>query len=104
MYDRRFLPLDHRFQDSKSFNGKVDKRKRPKLPSDAQILAQVDVLEGIKFEKLVSMPKRDYKFKKEHLSPTSILSSHLLHHNLEVMHIEKNCVQQYSWTFAGHCG
>jgi len=60
----RFFPLDHAFGDSKSFNGKLEKRRPPKFPSGAQILAQVDDLKDMKFGKIVPMPKRDDNRKK----------------------------------------
>ncbi|GJS41673.1 gag-pol polyprotein [Tanacetum coccineum] len=41
---RRFLPLNHRWRNDKTFNGKNDKRPKPKILTGAQILQQlVDV-------------------------------------------------------------
>ena len=36
---RRFLPFDHKFRDSKSFTGKVERRSPPELLSGDQIFS-----------------------------------------------------------------
>ena len=59
MDHRHFLPLDHKFRDSKSFNGKVERRSPPELLFGDQVFAQVSDLKGMKFGKIIPIPKRD---------------------------------------------
>ncbi|XP_065871602.1 uncharacterized protein [Euphorbia lathyris] len=91
MDHRRFLPIDHKWRENKSFNGIVERRSPPKKLSGVEILAQVKDLEGMKFGKRVKLPKRDDNWKKKSIFfELPYWSTLLLRHNLDVMHIEKN--------------
>ena len=63
----RFLPLDHKFQDSKSFNEKFERRSPPELLFGDQIFAQVSDLRGMKFAKTILIPKRNDNWKKSRI-------------------------------------
>ncbi|XP_056688291.1 uncharacterized protein [Spinacia oleracea] len=91
MDHRRFLHVDHKWRNSKSFNGKVERRSRPKKLSGNEILEQVKDLEGMKFGKTFKLPKRKDNWKKKSIFfDFPYWSSLLIRHNLDVMHIEKN--------------
>ncbi|XP_048496335.2 uncharacterized protein LOC125495610 [Beta vulgaris subsp. vulgaris] len=88
---RRFLPTDHKWRDSKSFNGKVERRGPPRQLSGDEILVEVSGLDGMKFGKSVTLPKRNDNWKKKSIFfELPYWSTLLLRHNLDVMHIEKN--------------
>ncbi|XP_021739799.1 uncharacterized protein LOC110706214 isoform X1 [Chenopodium quinoa] len=88
---RCFLPLNHKWRDSKTFDGKVERRPAPKpLPGD-EMLAQMSGLEDLKFGKDVKHPKRADNWRKISIFfELPYWSRLLLRHNLDVMHIEKN--------------
>ncbi|XP_048502755.2 uncharacterized protein LOC125498568 [Beta vulgaris subsp. vulgaris] len=65
MDTRRFLPTDHKWRFSKSFNGKIETRGPPKKTSGYDILTQVRDLEDMKFGKNEISPKRDDNWKKK---------------------------------------
>ena len=64
MDTRRFLPTDHKWRFSKSFNGKIKTRGPPKKTSGTDILTQVRDLEDMKFGKNEISPKRDDNWKR----------------------------------------
>ncbi|XP_021743330.1 uncharacterized protein LOC110709416 isoform X2 [Chenopodium quinoa] len=88
---RCFLPLNHKWRDSKTFDGKVERRPAPKPLCGDEMLAQMSGLEDLKFGKDVKHPKRADNWRKISIFfELPYWSRLLLRHNLDVMHIEKN--------------
>lgn len=56
---RLFLPTDHKWRDSKSFNGKVERRGPPNELTGEEILAQVSDLENMKFGKKITITAKE---------------------------------------------
>ncbi|GJX48956.1 uncharacterized protein Tco_0275801 [Tanacetum coccineum] len=79
---RRFLPLNHRWRNEKTFNGKSDKRPAPKKLTSAQIL-----------EQLADVSSQKNWSKRSIFYELPYWSSLTLKHNLDVMHIEKNVLE-----------
>ena len=82
---------NHAFRnDEKSFDETKEKRMAPKPLSDSMIL---NILASfpIKFGKIVDNPPLPYNWKKKSIFfELSYWEDNLSHHNLDVMHIEKN--------------
>ena len=95
---RWFLPANHswRIRYNQYFDGKFNRHPLPKELSEAKILEQLEVIENIQFGKTSSTRKRKRTEAKLNWMKRSIFSELpywkqlLLHHNLDVMHIEKN--------------
>ena len=95
---RRFLPEDHTWRTNRSFNGKIEKRGKPRTFTADEVMARVN---GVCYVpgKNPDMPKTR-KRKHNENEPVWHLKVSLydleywpklkLHQNLDVMHIEKN--------------
>ena len=85
-----------RIRYNQYFDGKFNRRPPPKKLSGAKILEQFEVIENIQFEKTLSTRKRKRIEAELNWTKRSIFfklpywKQLLLHHNLDVMHIEKN--------------
>ncbi|XP_074278569.1 uncharacterized protein LOC141602161 [Silene latifolia] len=91
MDHRCFLSSDHKWRDSKTFNGKPERRDPPAPLSGHDILSHLHDFKDRKFGKTVTHPKRGDNWKKKSIFfDLPYWSSLLLRHNLDVMHIEKN--------------
>ncbi|XP_028055573.1 uncharacterized protein LOC114259747 [Camellia sinensis] len=97
MGHRRFLPHDHFLRTSKSFNGEPELRLEPKLLLGEEVLGQLGHIDPSLFGKI------DQRGKKRKRSPQYLnwtrrgiffdlpyWKTLKVHHNLDVMHIEKN--------------
>ncbi|KAL4585273.1 hypothetical protein LXL04_009889 [Taraxacum kok-saghyz] len=95
---RCFLSKTHRWRKSKEFDGKQEKRDRPRLFTGDQILRQLATIPRCTTGKAPSNEDRKHKRGVDELnwSKKSILfelpywSKLLMRHNLDIMHIEKN--------------
>ncbi|XP_058002285.1 uncharacterized protein LOC110664507 [Hevea brasiliensis] len=98
MGHRRYLPLNHKWRnDNESFDGTRERGLPPKPLSGDDILDQVKNLEGVILTKAPHMKKAishdgrgDNWNKKSIFFDLPYWRTLLLHHNLDVMHIEKN--------------
>ncbi|XP_074302614.1 uncharacterized protein LOC141634289 [Silene latifolia] len=91
MDHRCFLPIDHTWRYSKTFNGKEETRASPSQLSGHEILSEVHEFDGMKYGETISHTKRDDNWKKKSIFfQLPYWSSLLIRHNLDVMHIEKN--------------
>ncbi|XP_050255872.1 uncharacterized protein LOC126701630 [Quercus robur] len=99
---RRFLDNDHKFRKQKnSFDGHADTRSAPITVSRGKIMLQMDAVADHVFgKKIVNLPNKR-KRREEALTvwknksiffTLPYLEHHVLRHNLDVMHIEKNVV------------
>ncbi|CAN1129189.1 hypothetical protein LINPERPRIM_LOCUS17285 [Linum perenne] len=109
MGHRRWLSNHHRWRgDDKSFDGTKEKGVKPRSFSGDDLLRQMDDLEGIV---LTRCPKTKVKIshsdrgdnwnKKSIFFRLPYWSSHLVRHNLDVMHIEKNICDSVLGTIMG---
>ena len=99
---RRFLGSDHKFCKQKnSFDEHVDTRSTPIIVSRGEIMLQTDAIADHVFrKKTVNLPNKRKRgeealtvWKKRSIFFTlPYWEDHVLRHNLEVMHIEKNVV------------
>lgn len=93
---RCYLPEDHLWQRSKTFNGKVEHRRKSLDLPMGKILDQLDRLPDVKFGKHSNNKKRPCDPTVLNWTKISILyelpywKNQKLQHNLDVMHIEKN--------------
>ena len=97
---KRFLDSDHKFHKQKnSFDGHVDMRSAPIIVSKGEIMLQTDVIADHVFrKKIVNLPNKRKRgeealivWKKRSIFFTlPYWADHVLRHNLDVMHIEKN--------------
>ncbi|WVZ93355.1 hypothetical protein U9M48_039342, partial [Paspalum notatum var. saurae] len=102
----RYLPMNHHWRRSKLFNGKYEKRGKPREFSTAELLEKLEEVKDIRPGKHPLNRKRKRTNKDE---PTWHLRVSLwdlpywsqlkLRHNLDVMHIEKNICENLLWTF-----
>lgn len=112
MGHRRFLPSNHRWRNSRLHNGKLEKDLAPKEYSGHDILKQLDMLGEYKPGKHSNDKDRNRKRKPVELNWTkkSIFfeleywSFLKLHHNLNVMHIEKNICESLVGTLLDIAG
>ena len=94
---RRFLPTDHPYRKSRHFNGKVENAAAPRTYTDAELEDKLKIVENYKHGKHPSNKTKRVQDKGE---PTWHLKARLhelpywsflkIAHNLDVMHIEKN--------------
>lgn len=103
---RRFLPEDHKWRRySSKFNRKPERRPRPGELSGLEILEQLEVVKDIKLGKNPKTLKRKRAPKDRNWSKKSIFyklpyCEHLmLPHNIDVMHTEKNWLDNLMGTF-----
>lgn len=106
MGHRRFLPEDHKWRRySSKFNRKPERRPRPGELSGLEILEQLEVVKDIKLGKNPKTLKRKRAPKDRNWSKKSIFyklpyCEHLmLPHNIDVMHTEKNWLDNLMGTF-----
>ena len=102
MGHRRFLPIDHRFQhDKRSFDRNDEHRAAPKQLSTKGVLYQLHGMEHIILgkaykNKMLTKRKKEHAKLENNWKKKSIFfqlpywKTLILHHNLDVMHIEKN--------------
>ncbi|WVZ64567.1 hypothetical protein U9M48_014065 [Paspalum notatum var. saurae] len=103
---RRYLPENHPWRKSKLFNGKYEKRGKPREFSTSEILEKLEEVKDVRPGKHPLNKKRKRTNKDQ---PTWHLRVSLwdlpywsqlkLRHNLDVMHIEKNICENLLWTF-----
>lgn len=110
MGHRRYLPLSHRFRQSKeAFDGTVETRTPPPTPSGSTIKRQqenVNVTFGKKVDAAGKKRSRaemensnDQQWKKKSIFfELPYWEFHHLRHNLDVMHIEKNVFDNIVYT------
>ena len=104
---RCYLPLGHRWRRSRRFDGKFEDRLPPFDLTGEDILAQLSNLEDVPLGKhpLHSQTRRRSEelnwTKKSVFFLLPYWSSHLLRHNLDVMHIEKNICDNILGTMLG---
>ena len=94
------MDSDHKFHKQKnSFDGHVDMRSAPIIVSKGEIMLQTDVIADHVFRKrIVNLPNKRKRgeealivWKKRSIFFTlPYWADHVLRHNLDVMHIEKN--------------
>ncbi|XP_062013496.1 uncharacterized protein LOC133729885 [Rosa rugosa] len=113
MCHRRFLPRNHKFRKDKvSFDGKQEWGRAPNRCSGTEVKRQLqNVLTEYKKEDLRKRKREEFENKKgqdEHIwKKKSIFfelpywEHNLIRHNLDVMHIEKNCLDNILWTLLG---
>ncbi|XP_075645873.1 uncharacterized protein LOC142617065 [Castanea sativa] len=99
---RRFLDRDHEFHNhDKEFDGRTDFSKAPDIVPRSEIIAQtepmVNVVFGKKKDNLTNKRKRGEDAlciwkKRSIFFSLPYWENHMLRHNLDVMHIEKNVV------------
>ncbi|CAL9016723.1 unnamed protein product [Prunus brigantina] len=91
---RRWLPWDHAWRDKdKEFDGKTERRLRPREWSSDEILDQLNWLDFAPFGKTVSRIRPSTHMNWTHKPMFFELpywSKLKLRHNLDVMHVEKN--------------
>ncbi|CAL8112801.1 unnamed protein product [Prunus armeniaca] len=91
---RRWLPWDHEWREKdKEFDGKTERRVRPREWSGDEILEQLNCLDFAPFGKTVSQTRPFTHLNWTHKSMFFELpywSKLKLKHNLDVMHVEKN--------------
>ncbi|XP_030963614.1 uncharacterized protein LOC115984741 [Quercus lobata] len=105
MGHRRFLEEDHRFRkDRNFFDGTDEMEKAPIIPSGIDIMVQTEGINCIFGKKKTKVQKRKRKRKEDvdqepkGWKKRSIFfelpywENHMLRHNLDVMHIEKNVI------------
>ena len=95
------MDSNHKFRKQKqSFDGHVDTRSAPSMASGGEIMLQMDAVVGHVFgKKIVNLPNKIKRgeealtmWKKRNIFFTlPYWEDHVLHHNLNVMHIEKKC-------------
>ena len=98
MGHRRFLPANHswRTRYNQYFDSKSDRRPAPKELSGAKILEQLEAIGNMTFGKTFGARKRKRTEAELNWTKRSIFfelpywKQLLIHHNLDVMHIEKN--------------
>ena len=102
MGHRRFLPTDHRFRcDKRSFDGNKEHKEAPKQLPVEDVLHQPHGMEHIILgkaskNKMLAKRKREHaklehNWKKKNIfSQLSNWKTLILHHNLDIMHIEKH--------------
>lgn len=98
MGHRRYLPIDHKWRNSRQHDGTREHRLAPKLLTGEQILMQLDHVSVRKSGKHPSNKDRKRKhapnelnwYKKSIFFELEYWSALKLRHNLDVMHIEKN--------------
>ena len=96
------MDSDHKLcKQKQSFDGHVDTRSTPITVSEREIMLQTDtVINHVFGKKTVNSPNKRKRreealtvWKKRNIFFTlPYWEDHVLHHNLEVMHIEKNVV------------
>ncbi|KAI5350713.1 hypothetical protein L3X38_003604 [Prunus dulcis] len=91
---RRWLPWDHEWREKdKEFDGKIERRLRPREWSGDEILEQLNRLDFAPFGKTVSRTRPSTHLNWTHKPMFFELpywSKLKLRHNLDVMHVEKN--------------
>ncbi|XP_019052608.1 PREDICTED: uncharacterized protein LOC104593471 isoform X2 [Nelumbo nucifera] len=88
MCHRRWLEENHKFRyNSKAFDGTEELRSAPKPPSGTIVLRQLENLGSSIGDANADGPQ---PWKKSILFTLSYWEHHLLRHNIDVMHIEKN--------------
>ena len=96
MSHRKFLPPDHKFRfDTKRFNGEIETNLCPE-PLSGNFIVRLLVKFRNNFGKLKGKKKdADCPWKKKSIFfELPYWSDHLIRHNLDVMHIEKNIVDK----------
>ncbi|KAK6789627.1 hypothetical protein RDI58_013427 [Solanum bulbocastanum] len=89
---RVFLPMDHPWRSNKrSFNGKNEFRPPPPFFKGTDVLNRLHDFENV-FEKKIKRSVDGQWKKKSIFFELPYWQHNLLHHNLDVMHIEKNTV------------
>ncbi|KAD4584622.1 hypothetical protein E3N88_22223 [Mikania micrantha] len=102
---RRFLTKNHKLRENLLFNGQKETRDPPKQLSNAKILKQLQSLPirvpgkhqshgGVKRKR--AAPELNWS-KKSIFFELDYWSSLLLKHNLDIMHVEKMCVNDCEW-------
>lgn len=94
MGHRRFLPPDHKFRfDARSFDGSEEHRAAPSAYAETRVVDQIKSISDFQKSKtwkcvsgLFNLPYWDFN---------------LLHHNLDIMHIEKNVCENIYGTLLG---
>jgi len=112
MGHRRFLPKDHKWRkDRASFDGNKEFRDPPEPLTGDEVLQQVNNLEGIvlskdpsKKTKISHSERGDNWLKKSIFFRLPYFNTLLLHHNLDVMHIEKNICESILGTLLNIIG
>jgi hypothetical protein len=100
MGHRRFLPMDHRWRkEARSFDGTQELDHPPPMPTGDEIWRQVQGIDSVieAIRKRPNIVQVDYDkqliWKKQSiLSKLPYWKNNMLRHNLDVMHIEKNVV------------